>query len=405
MKQDVKVSLNQNFVLSQELSLGLKVLQMPISQLSDWIEDVVAENPELEFTKSHISKAPKREIILPSNEQILESNPSLYETMMLQVKEEFPEDEKIASEILGNLDENGFYPFEITDDKALSILTKIQRLTPVGIGAKDVQEALLLQLLDKGKEKSLGYTILENHYEDLLHNRKSTLCKALHISEKRLTTIIKEDISPLTPFPGRGFSLFQNPIITPECKITYEDSKWHILYRSEDYPSIMLKPSLKESHHQKEGKWLIHSLWQRKANIEKIIKLIITIQEDYLLEKISAPEPMTHTYLAKKLEMNISTISRAVQGKYIDTPLGFLPFSHFFSQSIGNSKNSEISIERAKVLLKALISKEDHSKPYPDEILATLLKREGILCSRRTVTKYRLKLQIPSANKRKIEFN
>jgi len=351
-------------------------------------------------------------------------------------------DKPIADFIIGSIDESGYVRRDIDDlidDLAFSqnlivekpriesLLKKIQGFDPPGVAARSLQECLMLQLKrkDKGKESVFNATkIIENEFELFSSKKYKKLIEKLNISDFQLKEAVDE-ISKLNPKPGGSISSeTMNNAITPDFILTIEDGNPVVEINKRNAPELKLSnsyremlagykndPNKKKSQNdaiqfikQKldSAKWFIDAIAQREQTLFLTINAIIDFQKDFFLtgeEKLL--KPMILKDIAEKVDMDISTISRVANSKYIDTPYGIKLLKSYFSEGMKNIEGEDISTIEIKKILKEIISKENKNKPLADLELSKRLVDEGYKVARRTIAKYREQMDIPVARLRK----
>ena len=406
---------DQRLVMNMGMRRAFEVLQMPIAELSDWLEREIEQNPTLEIAK-------RRQGDLSYLEMTIPQAPSQREHLAREIQDHFDgeKEREIAEYIGGSLDVKGFLTLSVEElssalnvekSLVLNVLRIFQRMEPVGLGTEGVREALLVQLEVRGLKRSVLYSVVEQYYTDLLHSRLKKISKMFGLSTQELKSLIASDLRPLTPFPGHFFLHPYNPSITPDITVEKENDMWKIEVR--ELPSFRIQPSclrvVKDKslkgedlkyirRHVAEGKWLSHILERRQSTLEKIMAYILKKQADFLEGTLDTPLPMTMCEIAAALEKSESTITRAIAHKYVASPIGLLKLRSFFTQAIVTDKGV-VSNKKAKDLLVKWIAQEE--KPLSDEALSKRLKAEGIPCARRTVAKYRQGLNILKASTRK----
>ena len=350
---------------------------------------------------------------------------------------------KIAEFLVGCIDEDGYIRQnleDIIDDLAFTqnitteyktvdaILKIIQNLDPAGIGARSLQECLALQLRRKDLNEisiKLALNIIEHSFDLFTKRHFEKLLTKYQISEKELKTGIKE-IERLNPKPGNSLSVnstklieqvipdFKIEIVNDELLLSLNGRNKPTMNVSREYTEMLKGYSLEKNRKsQKEAvqfiklkldsaKWFIEAIEQREQTLMLTMKAIMTYQEAYFLsgdeKKI---KPMILKNIADKIDMDISTISRVANSKYVDTPYGTKLIKEFFSESMINNKGEEISTIEIKKKLENIILEENKRKPETDDSLVKLLNKEGYKIARRTVSKYREQLNIPVARLRK----
>lgn len=348
----------------------------------------------------------------------------------------------IAKFLIGSIDDSGYIRrslMDLTDDLAFTqniytdiksiekVLKIVQQLDPPGVGARDLQECLLIQLQRKTQspQTDLASLIIENAFEKFTKKHYKKLQKKFGISEEMLKDAIQE-IERLNPKPGSAFSNnlrsvehvvpdFTIKIIEGKLKLTLNARNAPELHISKSYSEMLkgYKASKEKSKAQKEAvqfikqkldtaKWFIDAIRQRQQTLFVTMSAIMHYQKAYFLsgdeEKL---RPMILKDIADEIEMDISTVSRVANSKYVNTPYGTKLIKEFFSESMTNDQGEEVSTREIKSILKTVISKEDKKKPLTDEKLAKILKQKGYPIARRTVAKYREQLELPVARLRK----
>jgi len=348
----------------------------------------------------------------------------------------------ICEFLIGSIDESGYLRREIDDiiddlaftqniiatkDEVLSILEKIQDLDPPGVGARSLQECLLIQLKKKNNLKDSvinSINILENEFEIFSKKKFSKLSEKLNLSQEELKGSI-EEISRLNPKPGGSItSEFSNNTIIPDFILTIEDGNFIVELNKRNSPELRLSNSYKnilegykndpkktKSQNQAmqflkqkldSAKWFIEAIEQRHQTLFQTVNAIVNFQKQYFLsgEEINL-KPMILKDIAEIINMDISTISRVANSKYIETPYGIKLLKSYFSEGMKNKEGEEISTIEIKNMLKEIVDKENKNKPLSDIELSNKLSDKGYKVARRTVSKYREQLDISVARLRK----
>ena len=350
---------------------------------------------------------------------------------------------KIAEFLVGCIDEGGYIRQSIEDiiddlaftqnidveyDTVNTILKAIQNLDPAGIGARSLQECLALQLSRKGTDNPntvLALNIIEDSFNLFTKRHFEKILTKYQISEKELKTAIKE-IEKLNPKPGNSLSNnstklieqvipdFKIEIVNNELLLSLNGRNKPVMNVSREYTEMLKGYSLEKNRKSQKdavqfikqkldsARWFIEAIEQREQTLMLTMKAIMTYQQDYFLSGDEKRiKPMILKNIADKINMDISTISRVANSKYVDTPYGTKLIKEFFSESMLNNKGEEISTIEIKKILEKIISEEDKRKPETDDVLVKLLHKEGYKIARRTVSKYREQLNIPVARLRK----
>jgi RNA polymerase sigma-54 factor len=353
------------------------------------------------------------------------------------------EERAIAEFLVGSIDDSGYIRREIidlvddlaftanvftTEEKVISVLTKVvHNLDPIGVGARDLKECLIIQLKSKEKTKnrSLAIDILEDAFDHFVKKHYKKLQEKFNISEDELKEINTE-ISKLNPKPGSSYA-GNNKIaeqIVPDFSIKILDGELDLTLNSRNAPELhisreynnMLKgyqESTVKSKSQKDAvffikqkldsaKWFIDAIKQRQQTLLVTMNTIMHYQYDYFLTGDERKlKPMILKDIADKINMDVSTVSRVANSKYVSTPYGTKLIKEFFSESMKNDQGEDVSTKEIKKILETVITEENKRKPLTDEKLAAILKEKGYPIARRTVAKYREQLDLPVARLRK----
>ena len=380
------------------------------------------------------------------NESLLTEGQSLYDYLMEQIHLSSIDDEdlKIAEYIIGNLDNDGYLRREIkaivddlafsqgiytTQEKVKEILENyVQKLDPAGVGARDLQECLLLQIekkVSRDKAVILAGNILRHQFDALINKHYGKIINKYDIEEEDLKEAL-EVISKLSPKVGGNFdtqTITINQEIIPDFVIQIKDGQVIPLLNSRNAPTLRISEEYKEilstySHDKNSAehkqaalfikqkldaaKWYIDAINQRQNTLMQTISAIVKLQKEYFLTGDEKNiKPMILKDVADITGFDISTISRVVKSKYADTPSGIILLKNLFSDSLTNDDGEEVSTKEIKNHLQEVISQEDKRKPLTDDALVDVLKEKGYNIARRTIAKYREQLNIPVARLRK----
>lgn len=418
-----KVKTEQKLVLTFALRQALSILEMPLPELAEWLREQIEQNPALQFAEEEAEEeledatAEGFEVlehldplfssaIFPEThseqppwiEQIASPPPTLSHHLLQQAREALSSSHDLTrmEELIGNLDEKGFLAASPTDPSLLNLL---QSLDPPGVGARSLQEALLLQLKRQGKKDSIAYRIVHDHYDDFIHSRHKILCQKISCTTEKLQTIIQETLSSLSLDPAAPFRHASFPTAIPEIFIEGSAGQWRITLSDAFLPKFKrnFSDSSDMRHFETAALWVEKMIGRRHQILTQVVKLVAEIQSDYFQGNTSDLQPLTLHQAAKKLKLHESTLSRIVKDKYLFCPRGIFPLRFFFPHA---TANSNISHHTAKERLKELINHENKQNPLSDQKLAAALHAQGVLCSRRTVTKYRRNLKLPPAFQR-----
>ncbi len=356
--------------------------------------------------------------------------------------------QKIAAEIIGSIDSDGYLRRELdaiidsvafsegillTDQEAHEVLHQIQRLDPPGIAARDLRECLLVQLevMDsRNPARDLAMEILESAWPHYKKKHYDKIIRKLNISEKQLREA-DQFIKLLDPKPGESEE-YLNPdqFIIPDFEVYYEESmeesdgetgEFVIRMHHRNVPSVRISSHYKQlwdsmdKKNRRNGdeetrqfirekmdsaRWFIESIRQRKNTLMSVMKTIVALQEDFFRTG-KGLRPMILKDVAERINMDISTISRVVNGKFVQTPFGVFELKYFFSEGLETDTGESISNREIKNILLDLVGNEDKMNPLSDQALADELAKKGYPIARRTISKYREQLNIPVARMRK----
>jgi RNA polymerase sigma-54 factor len=362
----------------------------------------------------------------PTFEQFLTRPPSLYEHLTWQLHMD-PIDEKLceaAESVIGNLDSDGRLNatnLEIaasggwTEELVEEARQKVIRLDPIGCGARDVRECLLVQLEDRGCNDELALMLVKDHLVDLQPHKLPNLSKQLGVSLERLGSVL-ELVRTLDPYPGRRYSSDEPILITPEIFIEKIDEDYVIYFNDDGSPRLRINQTyqqmLEKPDTSKEERDfikdkmrsavdLLRNVEHRRQTIYKVVEAIVQRQSEFLDKGVEYIKPMMLKDIAEDIGMHLSTISRVVNRKYAHTPQGVIELRRFFTEGMTNEDGEEVSTRIIKLRIKKLIEEEDSKSPITDDQVVKILSKEGIKLSRRTVAKYRDQMRIPGSRERR----
>ena len=440
----LKQKQSQNQSLSPQQILQTLVLQLNSTTLEQKVLDELESNPLLESVDPILEDQKQEE----DNDVDFEEDPDEFEPGNVYSNEKSIDDipieeqldflqglsqqlselnltdkqKDVAEEIIWNLDQNGYLAldliliadrFNISEQSAEKVLRKVQQLDPPGIGARNLQECLLLQLNKKNQE--YHRKIVKDHFDLFINHNYDSILKILSLKKDQLENIIK-DIKKLNPYPGEGKIKNYKDTIIPDLLVSYEKNKWKIIVYDSWVSDLTINKNYLEMAEQtsisKDTKkflkekydsasWLIKAIEQRNQTLKAVMREIIESQPDFFNGDFSVLKPMKLKDIADKLNMDISTISRSTRNKYVDTPYGLFELKFFFSKSFESDDGKNVSTKVIKDLLKQLIETEVKQKPLTDTAIANELKLKGFPIARRTVAKYREELKFPVARQRR----
>lgn len=362
-----------------------------------------------------------------SFEQFVSKEETLEDSLLLQLTFSSlkGEDLKIGRFLVEAIDDNGYLTvtteevakvFQVETEKVEEVLDVIQTFEPSGVGARDLKECLIIQLAARGLlEDTVEYIIL-HHLEDLGENKLNKVAKALGLPIGQVQMVC-DLIRSLEPKPGRSFASGSNvKYITPDVTVEKIDGEYQVITNEYSAPRLMVSPyyinlarsalddmELNKYLNEKYNAaiWLIKSIEQRKQTIFNVVDAVIKHQKDFLDHGTKYLKTLTLKQVADDLGIHESTVSRAINGKYMQTPRGVFEIKYFFSSGVTGSDGEGVSSNSIKSMIKDIIDGEDPKNPYSDQDMVKLLSDRGIEISRRTVAKYREGLNILSSSKRR----
>src|SRR5207253_1652457 len=327
-------------------------------------------------------------------------------------------DRKAAELIIGNIDDNGFLrstPEEMALNSGIpkedfeKMLALIQSFYPAGVGARDLRECLLIQLVRGGKERSMEYKIVSEHMEDLGKRRFPEMARRVGISVEEVQKAA-DNIARLNPRPGQVFAAAPQNYVLPDVMVEKVDGEYQISSNNEQIPHLRISNLYKDiiasgntqSSDVKDyirdkirsGKFLIRSIHQRQQTILNIARQIVSRQRDFLEHGPSHLKPMTMGEVADAVGVHETTVSRAVSGKYMATPQGIFEMKYFFTSGYQTATGESLSNISVKEAILELVKHENGSAPLSDHEIVEILSERGIPIARRTVAKYRTELNI-----------
>lgn len=438
-KLNPKQILEQNIVQLSVFNLEKRILEeleqnpaLEIIENDEPVDDKEAEdNEEFDFEElvsnpeeyEYSGKPGASETI----EKMAEADTSnLFDDIMSQLYEINVNDQElmVAEQILGNLDDRGFLPIEpilIADRLGFeerficSVKEKIQSLDPPGIGSESIQDCILAQLKKYYPKDKTSIKIISDYFDQFSNHKYDAIAKKINCSKDVVFETV-EKVSVLNPAPAINYSTQVVDHIIPDIVIEQINGEWDVQVNDPGIPNIGLSnqyanmlvnskdASVKNFVKQKlnKARWFISAIEQRNSTMIKVMKAIIDKQNDYFNSDDRIITPMILKDIADEIDMDISTISRVTNGKYVQMPWGTKELKTFFSEGIKLSNGGVISSIEFKEKLKKVFDKEDKSNPYSDEELTKVLTKKGYSIARRTVSKYREMLKIPVARLRKI---
>jgi len=360
--------------------------------------------------------------------QTIASEATLAEDLMQQFRSSdlTAEELEVAEYIVGCLDESGFLresTEEITrgakaaPETVEKLVRLLQTFEPAGIGARDARHSLMLQLERAGKGETLAYRLLRDCSEELAHNRWPQIARQLGVTVEEIKAALGE-LRTLDPRPGRDLNVRQAPVLRPDVIVTRNDDGSYRCETNDNLlPYVRINPKIradlknrvydrKTAQHlrqqMREGELLLNNIAFRKRTILAVAEAIVEAQKEFLEEGPTHLRPLSMKEVAEKVGVHEATVSRTVNGKYMETPQGVYEMRSFFSAHVAEHEGQEVSARAVQAKLKELVDQENKRAPYSDQKLAQLLKDAGFPVARRTVVKYRTALGIPDSRQRKV---
>lgn len=435
----------QKLQITKELKQAIELLNMNNQEVESIIAEEIKENPVLEIEPkeeidwSKFANDMKKNVTNHSKSYVEdedgESNPENYIQAPVNIYDYLEneisslklgtEERRLAYYIIERVNDSGYFTANIEESVALletdistfmSVLKKTQSMEPAGICARDLKECLLIQLERNHNGNDLVIKLVENELENIAAKRYQLIQKKYKLREDELAESIRI-IKSLDPKPGREFTSFSPMYVFPDVHVEKIGCKWEVisnstlphLYVSEFYRKILsesvenLDKDTEKYIKEKLNKALnlIRNIEQRKNTIHKVATMIIESQKDFFEKGKNHIVPMKLKDIAELTGFHESTISRAVNGKYMMTPRGLFEFKYFFTTSINTSDGFSISNKNIKDKIRDIIDNESKKKPLSDQKICDILNESGIEVSRRTVTKYREELQILTSSLRR----
>jgi RNA polymerase sigma-54 factor len=421
--------------MTQELSQAIALLQYSAHELTAFLEDKALENPLLQIENGNVKpmnplidrnrrkhqKAEKDWI-----EQIADKPFSLEDYLLSQLKitNLSAEQLSVIRHLIQNLDENGYFlgdldeiaqKLRVPEDIVEECLAVIQTLEPAGIGARNLQECLLMQIYYQNPDNELAQTIISEYFIPFADKKWKQISKELKITMKEIQDIF-DQIQSLNPKPGAILGKETTSYIIPDAIVEQSSEGLTVRMSDESLPRVSLNEQyynkFKDANQQvnrflqdklQDYHWIQKSIEQRKETLTRVVAKIIEKQAAFFQKGSQYLVPMTMKEVAGELDIHESTVSRAVREKYVQTPIGTFALKSFFTSTIQTVSDEEnTSSTQVKKKIETLIEKENKQKPLSDqEIVEQLKTEEGMVVSRRTIAKYRDQLGIPSSTKRK----
>jgi RNA polymerase sigma-54 factor len=358
-------------------------------------------------------------------ENIVRSTSSLPDHLdeQLRLTTEDPVVRRIGTEIIGNLDDDGYLRAELGEiaercgvgvGEVEKVLELVQAFDPPGVAARNIQECLLIQLRSDPNPDPVSVEIVQDYFDDLTRRRYPDIARALKLSVDRVMESV-EEIMALEPKPGRRFGGNDSRYIVPDVLVQKDGAEYAVILNEDGIPRLrvnslyrsLLRSSGDEARQYVEQKlrsavWLIKSVDQRQRTLRKVSQSIVKFQREFLDKGLSYLRPLSLRDVGEDIGMHESTISRVTTNKYVETPQGLYELKFFFHSGIQSGDGEMVSSKSVKKMIQDLLANEDPAKPLSDQEVAQILKGRSLTIARRTVAKYREELAILPSHQRRL---
>ena len=446
---NLRLEQQQRLMMTPELRQAIKILQLSSVELTDYVNEMILENPLIEINEEAIDPNLGKKESLPDWGEYLRGTRDLPErNLPKEVKAEFPFENlvskgvdlheyllsqlgylslnelqcKAARYLIGNLDSSGYLAVTIEQaandlkiaskqvEEALSI---VQTFDPPGIGARTLCECILIQLKQKDINNQELHDIVVNHLENIASGRLNRVAQALDIPVSKVQELA-DIIKSLNPKPGASFGNGSDTrYIVPDVTVERVDNEYIILISDSRIPHLTINNTYRAILDSSQGTddrtrsfvenklnqalWLMRSIEQRRMTIYQVTSALVDLQRPFFDHGMKYLKPLTLKQLAEQINVHESTVSRATSNKYLQTPHGTFEYKFFFNPGLNTTDRGDNACsEIIKRTLQEIVKSEDTAKPYSDQRLADMMQERGVLIARRTVTKYREELGIPN---------
>jgi len=458
---NLKLEQTQKLIMTPELQQAINLLQLSSLELQSLIQDELLNNPVLEVEEVEDSEKKADEPLAgrelerdaidwdeylrdqgleplpcftmrqpddaPAFDHSLSKEPSLQEHLLFQLGlcSLTATEKRIGEFIIGNIDQNGYCKGEMSEfalllgveeRDILAVLEIIQKFDPTGVGARTLEECLLLQLQERKNVHPLAKKIIKEHLAAVAENKFKKIAAELRVDPAEIQAAV-DYIRTLDPKPGRLIGDNRDVrYIIPDVAIEKVAGDYVVLVNDNITPRLTINPYYRSLLGRESSEsltssfiksrldsalWLLKSIEQRRLTLFKVTEAIVRSQRAFFDEGIKHLKPLTLRQIAEEVGVHESTVSRATSNKYAQTPRGLFALKFFFASGVEDYHGAAVSSESVKSHIKELIDAENVYRPLSDQKIMELLGKRGIVVSRRTVAKYREELSIPSSNKRK----
>ncbi len=475
MKHGLFQTQRQTLIITQRLQQALKLLQMPTLELQQALKTELERNPLLEEideieeereteeakeeagtaegTTETPEAAPKdddsdREVNwddywpdtfdTPTTARVDDPDAEFYERVPVTVKslgdhlidqlrltDRSDEDIALGEYLIGSIDENGYLQTTVDEvaeatgmppERIEEILGHIQAFEPPGIGARNLQECLWIQLVQKKLEETLAARIVQEQFDNLLNRRFSEIARHFKVTVETVQAA-GDLIGTLDPRPGQAIAVEETKYVIPDLIVERVGEDYVVTLNDRNVPRLRISSAYADTMRKKEpgneearafikdklsaAKWLIGTIEQRRKTMIKVMRRIVEEQRDFFERGVQGMRPLTLQQIANHIGMHESTVSRVTTQKYVQTPRGVYELKYLFSSGLQTEDGDDVSAKAAKEKISALVGEEDKKDPLSDQRIAELLQEQGLKIARRTVAKYREALRILPARARR----
>ncbi len=444
----------QKLVMTPQLRQAIKILQFTSLELEEYIEQQIENNPMIEISEEDkkVKEEPVEEQKVDwkeyaedfdnyeyckeafhhnsdndfNYENIIFQNPTLQDHLLFQFNLTYLEAEfhEIGEYIIDSLDDNGYLRVPVNEiaehlhqeiSAVESVLGIIQTFDPHGVAARDLSECLVIQCRHLGVENENVYAIIESYLDEIASNKYPAFARNLNISTEQVQDIC-DFLKTLEPKPGRKYASIDNRYVVPDVVVKKIGNDYYILPNERNTPRLTIRKDYKKmlssgdendeavkflNDKFNNAMWLIKSIEQRMQTIYKVVEQVVEKQRCFFEYGKKHLKPMTLKEIADEIDVHESTVSRATNGKYVETPAGTFELKYFFSSGVSDDTGDGLASESIKNYIREILDDENPKKPMSDDRITTELAAKGIKISRRTVAKYREDMKIPSSSKRK----
>ncbi|PFR23784.1 RNA polymerase sigma-54 factor [Bacillus cereus] len=432
MKASLLQEQSLRLAMTQELRQAITMLQYNVQELSEFLYEQSMENPLIELNgferekKKSSSKSTSTSKQVDNQMEIYSVDSTSIQQHLLDQLQYYKIDEekrKTASFIIMNMDGNGY--LQETNEELAELVAApidvvehsmelVQSLEPAGVGARNIQECLSLQLKRLQKRDVLSEMIVDEYFAYFIKKDWRKLAHLMKCSNEELQSAV-DCITSLQPKPGLAFSSEKPHYIVPDMAVKKEEDRLVLQMNERNMPRIEIHSEYSALLHNSESEvasyvsekyqhvqWIMRSLKQRKQTLLQVMEIIMKKQRDFFWKGPEYLKPLSLKEVAEELGVHESTISRATRNKYVQTPHGLFEMKSFFSNAVVTTEDEAVSTKRVKQLIQTLVEQENKKKPLSDQKISKLLEEEHeIVISRRTVAKYREQMNIPASSLRK----